>query len=72
MEFLQKLNITKNFMKLYQLISITTDVKKYLKKYNLDEQYVLNNTEWAIVQNLGFDRIWDSGKIRWKYKAVKT
>jgi hypothetical protein len=41
--------------------------QKLAKKYNLDREYVDNNTEWTIVQNLGFDRIWDAGKIKWIY-----
>jgi len=43
--------------------------QKLLKKYNLDSEYVNSHTEWEIVQELGFDRIWDSGKIRWIYKC---
>jgi len=44
--------------------------KKYmkhllLKKFNLDVDFVKNNTEWEIMKSLRYDRIWDSGHKHW-------
>ena len=36
-----------------------------IKRFSLDPTYVKNTTEWEIVQELGYDRIWDAGKKRW-------
>ena len=36
-----------------------------IKRFDLDPTYVKNTTEWEIVQELGYDRIWDAGKKRW-------
>ena len=30
--------------------------------------YDASLSEWEILQSLGYDRIWDFGKIRWKYE----
>ena len=38
---------------------------KLQQRYSLDEEYVKNNTEWTIAQELGFDRLWDCGKKKW-------
>jgi hypothetical protein len=27
-------------------------------------------SEWEILQSLGYDRIWDCGKIRWRHDAL--
>ena len=35
---------------------------KIAKKFNFD---MSNKTEWQAMQELGYDRIWDSGKIKW-------
>jgi len=37
---------------------------KIAKKFGID---VSNKTEWDLMQELGYDRIWDSGKIKWVY-----
>lgn len=41
-----------------------------IKRYDLSPEYVSNkdNTEWKIISELGFhDRLWDAGKILWKF-----
>jgi hypothetical protein len=35
------------------------------KKFNIDSETLKNYTEWEIVQELGYDRLWDAGKKRW-------
>jgi hypothetical protein len=35
------------------------------KKFNLDPEYVKSKTEWELMQELGYDRIWDCGKKKW-------
>jgi hypothetical protein len=37
---------------------------KIAKKFNYD---MTGKTEWQAMQELGYDRIWDSGKIKWVY-----
>ena len=41
---------------------------KLKKRFNLDPSVLEEYTEWEIAQILGYDRLWDCGKIRW----VKT
>lgn len=36
-----------------------------ISKFGLDEDYVKSKTEWELMQELGYDRIWDCGKKRW-------
>lgn len=36
---------------------------KIQKKFNID---IKNKTEWELMQELNYDRIWDAGKIYWK------
>jgi len=36
---------------------------KIAKKFGID---VSNKTEWDLMQELGYDRIWDAGKIKWE------
>jgi hypothetical protein len=36
-----------------------------IKRFSLDPTWVANHTEWEIVQEFGFDRLWDAGKKRW-------
>jgi hypothetical protein len=38
---------------------------KLAKKFGLDIKYVEANTEWQIMQDLGYDRLWDAGKKIW-------
>jgi hypothetical protein len=38
---------------------------KLAKKFGLDSKYVATNTEWKIMQDLGYDRLWDAGKKIW-------
>jgi hypothetical protein len=38
---------------------------KLTKKFSLDPDYVATNTEWQIMQDLGYDRLWDAGKKIW-------
>jgi len=43
--------------------------KLSLSKYKLKHTYPnidLSKTEWQILQELGYDRIWDCGKIKWQ------
>jgi hypothetical protein len=28
-------------------------------------------TEWEIMQSIGYDRIWDCGNAKWKWKSNK-
>lgn len=35
---------------------------KIAKKFGVD---ITGKTEWELMQQLGYDRIWDSGKIKW-------
>lgn len=42
--------------------------KLALSKHKLSETYPnadIDQTEWQILQSLGYDRIWDCGKMRW-------
>lgn len=44
--------------------------KLSLNKKNLQKLYKdidVTQTEWTILQNLGYDRIWDCGKIKWEW-----
>ena len=36
--------------------------EKIAKKFNID---ITGKTEWELMQELGYDRIWDAGKKRW-------
>jgi len=36
-----------------------------IDRFKLDPAYVKSHTEWQIMQELGFDRLWDAGKCRW-------
>lgn len=38
---------------------------KIAKKFDID---VSNMTEWQAMQGLGYDRVWDCGKIKWILK----
>ena len=40
--------------------------KNAFRKSNLNPN--LNKTEWEIMKDAGYDRIWDCGKIRWELK----
>ena len=43
--------------------------KLSLNKKKLEKLYPgidTDKTEWEIVQELGYDRIWDCGKIKWQ------
>ena len=40
---------------------------KLIKRHNLDPKVAERYTEWEMAQELGYDRIWDAGKIKWKY-----
>ena len=44
--------------------------QKIKKMFNLTQEYIDANTEWEMMIELGFDRIWDSGKIKW-VKEIK-
>lgn len=39
---------------------------KLASRFGLDPDYVKNSTEWQIVQELGYDRLWDAGKKKWE------
>jgi len=39
--------------------------QKIKKKFDLSQEYIDSHTEWQLMQELGYDRIWDSGKIKW-------
>ena len=36
--------------------------------FNLDPNYVNSKTEWEIMQEQGYDRLWDAGKTKWSLK----
>jgi hypothetical protein len=40
---------------------------KLIKRHNLDPSISDYTTEWQLAQELGYDRIWDAGKIKWIY-----
>ena len=35
---------------------------KIKEKFNVD---ISNKTEWQLMQDNGYDRVWDCGKIKW-------
>lgn len=39
---------------------------KIAKRFNLSDSYIADKTEWELMKDLSYDRIWDSGKIKWK------
>jgi very-short-patch-repair endonuclease len=41
---------------------------KLIKKHNLDPDIAKTMTEWELAQELGYDRLWDAGKIKWIYE----
>lgn len=51
---------TKNY---YDIISRRAASKKMLKRKYPDLDY--SKSEWELMNELGYDRFWDSGKIRW-------
>ena len=44
--------------KLYQIENLA-------EIFNLDPNYVNSKTEWEIMQEQGYDRLWDAGKTKW-------
>jgi hypothetical protein len=38
------------------------------KKFSLTEDYIKSNTEWELMQEMGYDRFWDCGKKKWALK----
>ena len=44
---------------------------KIIKKYNLDITDASLKTEWELMQDLGFDRLWDCGKKKWSIHTSK-
>jgi len=40
---------------------------KLIKRHNLDPDIANVMTEWELAQELGYDRLWDAGKIKWSY-----
>jgi len=36
------------------------------QKFNLTQEYVDAHTEWQMMQEFNYDRVWDSGKIKWE------
>lgn len=45
--------------------------EKLKKKYNLSDED-MQKTEWQICQELGYDRVWDNGKILYRYTVDKN
>lgn len=44
--------------------------KQAMSKYKFKDIIdIENKTEWEVMQELGYDRIWDCGKIKWKYEV---
>jgi hypothetical protein len=39
-------------------------------KQKYPEQFNENLTEYENMQLLGYDRIWDCGKVKWKYNLI--
>ncbi len=53
---------TKNYHEKFNKKGFTKT--KLLKKYpDID----ITKTEWALMRELGYDRIWDAGKVAWKF-----
>ena len=40
---------------------------KLIKRHNLDSSIANTMTEWELAQELGYDRLWDAGKVKWNY-----
>jgi hypothetical protein len=40
-----------------------------IKNFNLDSQLVKETDEWTLMKELGYDRLWDAGKIKWKINS---
>lgn len=38
---------------------------KLSKRFGLDPKWCANHTEWQIMQQMGYDRLWDAGKKIW-------
>lgn len=54
---------TQDYQKLYNKQGFRKN--KLMEKIGLTQEEVNTLTEWEIVQSMGYDRIWDSGKIKW-------
>ena len=39
--------------------------EKLISKFNLSKEYVGSKTEWEIMREFGYDRLWDAGKKVW-------
>lgn len=58
----------KNENRLKRIHKYSFSKTKIKERFKLDEEYVNKKTEWELMQELGFDRIWDCGKKRWIMK----
>ena len=38
---------------------------KLEKLFDLDDNYIKSHTEWEIMQEMGYDRLWDAGQSKW-------
>ena len=45
---------------------------KLQELFGLDDDYVSMRSEWEIMQDFGFDRVWDSGNTKWKLDVART
>jgi hypothetical protein len=45
---------------------------KLRELFGLDDDYVSIRSEWEIMQDFGFDRVWDSGNTKWKLDVAHT
>jgi len=44
---------------------------KLQELFGLDAEYVSRRSEWEIMQDVGFDRVWDSGNTKWKLDVAR-
>lgn len=44
---------------------------KIKKRFEIDNDIINDYSEWELMQQLGYDRIWDCGKIKWQLEIKK-
>ena len=57
-----------NKKNLAKYMSLFYEEEKNLLKEKFPQIYSKDKTEWQIMQELGYDRIWDCGKYRYEVK----
>ena len=54
---------TKNYLQLESRLKYQKH--KLKKRFNLSDSDLTSKSEWEIMQDNGYDRLWDSGNTRW-------